>query len=278
MINNFQIGAKFIMKSLREELEWLRDKYSIVGVKGGTEIEAMTFDDIYTMRSVSDGILPMTVKIGGAEARNDIDYMMSIGVDTILAPMIESPYALRNFVRTMETMDKDHTCRMAVNIETIFAYNNLTAIFAMSEFEHVHSVTVGRTDLSGSLGMNVDSDRVTEITADIIRRAKQYDKMTSVGGKIMPDNAELVKTGTKPNTINTRHIIIDTSADNITESVYYALLWERDFYLHLRNLYPLRAEFYSLRMMSIENRINYVDYHHSPVNTPDKQIVWDVLP
>ena len=277
MINNYQLGAKFVMKTLREELQWLKDKYSIIGVKGGTEIEAMSFDDIYTMRNVSDGILPMTVKIGGAEARNDIDYMMSIGVDTILAPMIESPYALRNFVRTMNAMDKDHTCRMAVNIETIFAYNNLTAIFAMGEFEQIYSVTVGRTDLSGSLGMNVDSDRVTEITADIVRKAKQYDKMTSVGGKIMPDNANLVKTGTKPNTINTRHIIIDTQAENITESVYYALMWERDFYLHLRNLYPLRAEFYNLRMMSIENRINYVDYHHSPVNTPDKKIIWDVL-
>ena len=82
--------------------------------------------------------------------------------------------------------------------------------------------------------------------------------MTSVGGKIMPDNAELVKNGAKPTTINTRHIIIDTQAENITESVYYALMWERDFYLHLRNLYPLRQEFYNLRMMSIENRINYV--------------------
>ncbi|MBP5449053.1 MAG: hypothetical protein II707_00945 [Spirochaetales bacterium] len=265
------------MKTLRKELQWLKDKYSIVGVKGGTEIEAMSFDDIDVLRAVSDGILPMTVKIGGAEARNDIDYMMSIGVDTILAPMIESPYALRNFVKTMEAMDKQHICRMAVNIETIFAYNNLTAIFAMSEFEQISSVTVGRTDLSGSLGMNVDSDRVTEITADIVRKAKSLDKMTSVGGKIMPDNAELVKNGAKPTTINTRHIIIDTQAENITESVYYALMWERDFYLHLRNLYPLRQEFYNLRMMSIENRINYVDYHHSPVNTPDKKIVWDVL-
>lgn len=266
------------MKSLREKLQWLRDKYSVIGVKGGTEIEAMTFDDIYTMRSVSDGILPMTVKIGGAEARNDIDYMMSIGVDTILAPMIESPYALRNFVRTMNAADKERCCRIAVNIETIFAYNNLTAIFAMGEFEQVYSVTVGRTDLSGSLGMNVDSDRVTEITADIVRKAKQYDKMTSVGGKIMPDNAELVRTGARPAAINTRHIIIDASAANITESVYYALLWERDFYLRLRDLYPLRAEFYSLRIMSVENRINYAGYQHRPVNTPEKQIAWEVLP
>lgn len=263
------------IKTLRSKLQLLKDKYSVVGIKGGTEIEAMTFDDIDTMRNISEGIMPMTVKIGGPEARNDIDYMMSVGVDTILAPMIESPYSLCNFVKTMNAMDQSHLCRMAVNIETIYAYNNLTAIFAMKEFEQISSVTIGRTDLSQSMVMNVDSDRVIEITADVIRRAKSLDKQTSVGGKIMPDNAELVRQGTKADRINTRHIIIDCRADNITESVYNALLWERDFYYYLKNLYPLRAEFYNLRMCSIENRINYVNPDHTPIHQSKHQFVWN---
>ena len=57
---------------LRKKLWYLRDSYGIVGVKGGTEVEDMSFEELAILRELSKDIVPMMVKIGGPEARNDI--------------------------------------------------------------------------------------------------------------------------------------------------------------------------------------------------------------
>jgi hypothetical protein len=149
------------MEKLRRQLLMLSREHNLVSVKGGTEVEAMTFPEIRLMRNLSSGILPMTVKIGGPEARNDIRFMLAIGIDTILAPMIESAYSLRNFVRTMQECDPAGKATLAVNIETITAFYNLNSITAAPEFGKVSHVTVGRSDLSGSMNKGVEDSEVT---------------------------------------------------------------------------------------------------------------------
>ena len=123
------------MERLREQLAWLHKHHGLVGIKAGTEVEAQTFDEIWLMRSLSNGIIPLTVKIGGPEARNDIEFMLAAGVDCILAPMVESPYSLKNFVSTMATLDREGQAELAVNIETITAWKNLEDIFDSPAFD-----------------------------------------------------------------------------------------------------------------------------------------------
>lgn len=243
------------MRRLREKLITLKNDHCLTGIKGGTEIEAMSFEEIYIMKKISDGVVPMTVKIGGPEARNDIEYMLSIGIDKILAPMVESPYSLKNFVETMEELDQNHTVKLAINIETIFSFQNLQNIFQSPFFWHIDHVTVGRTDLSGSMNKTPDDPEVIKITQEIINSARYFGKTTSVGGKINTNNSEKIQTEIASDSLNTRHMVVSCSSRNIARDVSEALKWESDFYLMLREKFPFRVEFYNKRITSLTERM-----------------------
>lgn len=242
------------MYKLREQLEYLKNNHGLMGIKGGTEIEAMSFDELKIMREISLDLVPMTVKIGGAEARNDISFMSSIGVDQILAPMIESSYALKNFVSTIDNMDIP-PIKLAINMETITAYKNIEYIFYSEHFAFINQVTVGRSDLSYSMGLTVDHPRVIEISKKIVDMSKTLNKKTSVGGQIVPNNAYLVKEKINPHYINTRHILINRESNYIQNDIIKALEWEKDFYIYLTEVFPLRTRFYSERIKSVKKRL-----------------------
>lgn len=243
------------MKIVRDNLKLLKEYYSLTGLKAGTEVESMTFDEILEMRKISDGIVPLTVKIGGPEARNDIQYMLSIGVDKILAPMIESTYGLRNFVMTMKELDPARKAALAINVETITAYRSIVQIAGSPMFASIEQVTVGRTDLSSSMEKGVDDDEVYEVTKQIVDLAKIYGKKTSVGGKINNTNVQKIQDTIKPDYINTRNVSIFATSANIKEDIQAALLWEKTFYTYLIERFPARQSFYLPLIKTIEERI-----------------------
>jgi len=243
------------MIELREHLKVLAEKHNLVGVKGGTEVEAMTFKEIKLMREISRGIVPMTVKIGGPEARNDIEYMLNIGIDKILAPMIESSYSLKNFVDACHSLVKIGKAALAINIETITAYNALNAIFKSPFFRHIEQVTVGRSDLSASMEKNVDDAEVTAATKNIVDLAKLLGKQTSTGGKINPCNALSIQKKIGSDFINTRHMVVKCGSKTISDDVESALGWEKKFYDFLITVFPERIDFYKNLISSIESRI-----------------------
>lgn len=243
------------MQELIDSLAALKREHRLRGVKGGTEVEAMTFEEIALMRRLSEGILPMTVKIGGPEARNDIEFMVATGIDCILAPMIESPYGLRNFVEAAASLDPDRSCALAVNIETITAYEKLESIFGSPFFGAISKVTVGRSDLSGSMGLPVDAPEVIAATRDILSRAARLGKATSVGGQVNPENALLVADSVGPDYINTRHMSVASEPETIRADIAAVLEWEAAFYRRLYELYPARRSLYLSRISSIQGRL-----------------------
>ena len=244
------------MERLRERLAYLQKHHGLAGVKGGTEVEAQTFDEIWLMKRLSDGIVPLTIKIGGPEARNDIEFMLSAGVDCILAPMVESPYSLKNFVATMAMLDREKKAELAVNIETITAFRNLDSIFSSEAFTAIDQVTVGRSDLSGSMDLDVDDPEVSRVTRVIIASARRKGKRTSVGGQVSTENAALVQAELGPHFINTRHMLVDLTRGDAARNIEAVLLWERDYYHYLKENFPSRQAFCRARIHSIEERIS----------------------
>ena len=242
-----------MFQSLQEDLLYLKDHHNLVAIKAGTEVEAMNFDEIHEMRAVSLHIVPMTTKIGGPEARNDMTFMISHGIDMILAPMIESDYGLKNFINAARQLDSGETL-LAVNIETITAYNNLDSMMKLPEFNYLHQITVGRSDLSASMGKEVNDREVLAVTSDIIRRVRARGIRTSVGGKVTPLNAGTVKKEINPDSVNTRHMVIGCSSRQIAIDITAALEWEMKFYRFLYDKYPQRRSFYEERIVSIEQR------------------------
>lgn len=245
-----------LIENLETKLDELIHVYGMVALKGGTEVEDMTFNELFFMRQIGINI-PIIVKIGGSEARNDIRYCQTIGVDGILAPMIESDYALENFVSTVMDVYKDMQIPyLAINIETITAYNNLSAIYTSPYFNYINQVTVGRSDLSRSMKKGVDDNDILYVTANIVKAAKISGKVTSVGGQVNPANTEMIQKLIMPDRINTRHCVFDCKkADNISTSVKLGLEFEIELYRAFSNVEPSKSSLYQKRISVTADRM-----------------------
>ena len=83
-------------QGLRSALLQLKNQFGACGLKLSTEDAAMSIEQIGYWAEVD--ILPATVKIGGPNARNDIKQLLPMNIDGLIAPMVESPYGLENFI------------------------------------------------------------------------------------------------------------------------------------------------------------------------------------
>ena len=103
------------MKSLNKYLSSLK-KYGATSIKQSLEDEGSSFDDLIKMRAFTKrNNLNLNVKIGGCEAKNDIFFCQQLKVDSIVAPMVESDYALKKFI---SCIGKNNKCKIFVNLET----------------------------------------------------------------------------------------------------------------------------------------------------------------
>ncbi len=85
---------------------------------------------------VSKAGLDLTIKTGGCEAIKDMYEARVIGVSRIVAPMIETPYALKKYLAATKLVfspEEREEVRFLVNIETITGYNNLDAMLELPE-------------------------------------------------------------------------------------------------------------------------------------------------
>ncbi|MBU1487816.1 hypothetical protein KKH56_07215, partial [bacterium] len=129
-------------------------------------------------------------------------------VNGLIAPMVESPYGLKNFVtalRQVAPKEQYQYIFKGFNVETITTFRQLDEIFALPEIKDISSVSIGRSDLAGSLSAKVDDPEVMKIVREVRDKAKSIGLFVSVGGGITPLNAEKVATQIEPDRINTRN-------------------------------------------------------------------------
>lgn len=201
-------------KDLRNALKELRDDYGCTALKFETEAEGVSFEDIRYYMNLALGQMAIKVKIGGVDARNDIRELLKIGVKGIIAPMVESPYGLKNFITALTEIASPEQYKYiskGFNVETITTYHQIDDIFALPEIKQIDKISIGRSDLSSSMGMKPDDEPVMKIVKEVTEKAHQIGLAVSVGGGITPDNARRISEQIKPESINTRNLGFDLS-------------------------------------------------------------------
>lgn len=249
-----------LISSLRASLMELREDYPVVSLKSGTEIEDMSFPEIVFLRKVSQGIVPLVIKIGGPEARQDMRACLSAQVDVILAPMVESVYALSNFVSTIQEISEEEERKepqLAINLETAQALRHFDDMLESTSFAFLSQVTVGRGDLSKSMHLSVDDDEVIAATNSVVSKVNRRGYVSSVGGglnlKTIGDISARITTAR----FNSRHVGVLNNYDfraRPVQTLYAMLQFENDLYLALGKQFPSRKVFYQKRMDAISSR------------------------
>lgn len=162
----------------------------IISLKGEFEAEGLSRDSVAAEAAfAARNDLPYLVKIGGCEAKSDMRFLVMQGIRSIVAPMIESAFAMRKYQDMLPIGAFDH---IGVTIETADAVRRITAI--LDAGEKLTEVTVGRSDLTASYGgSDVNSDEIVAMVKTVARAARERGLPTTMGGAVNAKTIELLR-------------------------------------------------------------------------------------
>ncbi len=157
----------------------------LTAFKLGTEEEGLATEEVVWIAERVPQGLGCMVKIGGPCARADLRLAGEVHATAVVAPMIESPFAMRRF---LEAADEDlgeggAGIERAFNLETGQALAQLDAILDVAN-GRLGFVNIGRSDLGASLGYEVGDAELHRIVAEAILRLQARGLPVHVGGKV----------------------------------------------------------------------------------------------
>ncbi|HNW92213.1 MAG TPA: aldolase/citrate lyase family protein [bacterium] len=196
-------------QALYRHLEMLQRQFGCSSLKLSTEDAGNSFAQIAVYARAFGRRIPLEVKIGGPEARNDLNHLAPLAIRAVIVPMVESPYALEKFIETMRRSmpaRRYRQLRRRLNLETITAARQLPAIMATPAFREVDQATIGRNDLSRSLGRQPGDPQVWQLTRKLVRALQTHGLPVSVGGGITPRQADELIRRVRPAYLNTRSV------------------------------------------------------------------------
>ena len=178
-------------RKMVDALKDLSENYAVNGVKAEFEAEGTRLEEALRLKEVvMKAGIGLTIKIGGCEALRDMYECRTIGVQRIVAPMIESAFALKKFISASRLAfpdDEREEIKFAANIETITGCHNIESMLELPEISHLSGIVMGRVDLTGSLGLSredINTKQIFDITKELFIISKKKGLENAIGGGV----------------------------------------------------------------------------------------------
>jgi len=252
-------------KKMLEILRQGKEEFGVLATKAEFEAEGTRTDELLRLLEIANKAdVGLALKVGGCEAIRDMLEAKQFGVRYIVAPMVETPYALSKYIAAKDKVysrDEQEDVSFLFNIETITAFNNLEAMLALASSKPgCDGVVFGRVENSGSIGAGreaIETERVTPYVETVAKACLECGLQFVVGGAVSIDALSSLRRfrDILLDRFETRKMIFSGSAlaspclpQALRQAVHFELLW-------LLN----KSEYYGLMHREDRSRIEMLE-------------------
>ncbi len=244
-----------------------REEFGVVAAKAEFEAEGTRTDELLRLLEIANKAdVGLALKIGGCEAIRDLLEAKQFGVRYIIAPMVETPYALSKYIAAKEKVfpsPEQDDVTFLFNVETNTAFENIELMINLAANRPgCDGVVFGRVDFSGSLGLGrdgIEGEQVTAAGESVARLCRSRGLQFVVGGAISSDALPSLRrfNAVHLDRFETRKMVFQAAAlgaknlpKALRQAVHFELLW----LLNKREYYGLMYKEDQARIHMLESR------------------------
>ena len=254
-------------KKMLDILREGKNEFGVLAAKAEFEAEGTRTDELLRLLEIANKAgVGLALKVGGCEAIRDMLEAKQFGVRYIIAPMVETPYALSKYIAAKDKVyspDEQEDVSFLFNLETITAFNNLAPMLELAAAKSgCDGVVFGRVDFSGSIGagrLGIEAEEVTRAVESAAQACRDRGLDFVVGGAVSIDalaNLQRFK-AVHLDRFETRKVVFSGSAlespslaKGLRQAVHFELLW----LLNKREYYGLMHREDQTRIEMLESR------------------------
>ncbi|MFV0624324.1 aldolase/citrate lyase family protein [Sphingomonas sp. ac-8] len=241
-----------------------RDHHGFVAVKAEFEAEGTRPDELLRLLDLARRAdLKVALKIGGCEAVSDLHASKLYGTDYIIAPMVETAYALAKFA---DARDKVYGTD-PVGTEFLFNLETEATLAALDTMlptaaERLDGIVFGRVDFTLSKGMPrgaINERTITDAVLVAAEACRRHHLDLVVGGSVAIEAAPALREirQVRLDRFETRKVVFDGGVVEGTDfegAIALATAFELAWLENKRDLYRVIAEEDASRIAMMRER------------------------